>query len=129
LIRKFCLNLPCSLSIAHFFAAEDIHDAEYISKLLDTRTLRVTGASISTQTQGHSESKNYHPQAVPLLRPEEAMKLPQHQSLIMRTGHAPIIAKQFTWYRENAMKHLLVESITIPMQTLHINLQNRLALK
>jgi type IV secretory pathway TraG/TraD family ATPase VirD4 len=60
---------------------------------------------------------------VPLLRPEEAMKLPQHQSLITRTGHAPIIAKQFTWYRENAMKHLLVESITIPIQTLHINLQ------
>ena len=103
------------------FAAEDIHDAEYISKLLGMRTARVDAGSTSSQTQGYSESKSYNYQAVPLLRPEEVMRLPEHQSLIMRSGYAPVKAGQFIWYREKGMKSIVCEHSLIPFQQLKIN--------
>ena|SRR3990167_9681783 len=100
------------------FAAEDIHDAEYISKLLGTRTARVNAGSTSSQTQGYSESKSYNYQAIPLLRPEEVMRLSEHQSLIMRSGYAPVKAGQFIWYRESSMKNFVFEPSFIPHQRL-----------
>lgn len=77
------------------FAAEDLQDAEYISKLLGTRTVKVGAGSSSSQTQGYSESSSYNYQAVPLLRPDEVMRLPREVNLIMRTGNAPVKAGQF----------------------------------
>jgi len=77
------------------FAAEDLQDAEYISKLLGTRTVKVGAGSTSSQTQGYSESSSYNYQAVPLLRPDEVMRLPREVNLIMRTGVAAIKAVQF----------------------------------
>lgn len=100
------------------FAAEDIHDAEYISKLLGTCTARVAAGSVSNQTQGYSESRSYNYQAVPLLRSDEVMRLPAHQSLIMRTGYAPVKAGQFVWYNESGMKNLILEQSIAPFQTL-----------
>lgn len=76
------------------FAPEDIQDAEYVSKLLGTRTKRVINESSSSQRQGYSESKSYQYQAVPLLRPEEVMRLPKYKTLIIQTGEAPIKAEQ-----------------------------------
>ena len=78
----------------------------YISKLLGTRTVRVAAGSVSNQTQGYSESQSYNYQAVPLLRPDEVMRLPEHQNLIMRTGYSPVKAGQFVWYNEREMKDL-----------------------
>lgn len=100
------------------FAAEDINDAEYISKLLGTRTLRVTAGSASTQTQGHSESKSYTYQAVPLLRPDEVMRLSKHQSLIVRTGYSPVKAGQFIWYQEKIMRNRNLQHAVAPIQKL-----------
>jgi len=102
------------------FAAEDINDAEYISKLLGTRTIRVSAGSVSSQTQGHSESKSFNYQAVPLLRLDEVMRLPRHQSLIMRTGYAPVKAGQFVWYKEREMKSLIVIPAEIPEQKITV---------
>lgn len=99
------------------FAAEDIQDAEYISKLLGTRSARVHAGSTSSQTQGYSESQSYNYQAIPLLRPEEVMQLPAHQSLIMRTGYAPVKAGQFVWYNEPNMKNLERAASFIPTQS------------
>lgn len=111
------------------FAAEDIHDAEYISKLLGMRTAKVDAGSTSSQTQGYSESKSYNYQAVPLLRPEEVMRLPEHQSLILRSGYAPVKAGQFIWYRESPMKNLVFEPSLIPIQRLSRYETDTLAVK
>ena len=86
------------------FATEDINDAEYVSKLLGTRTVKVSAGSVSHQVQGYSESHSYNYQAVPLLRPDEVMRLPEHQSLLLRTGHPAVKARQFVWYQERVMK-------------------------
>lgn len=53
-----------------------------------------------------------------MLRPDEEMRLPEHQSLIMRTGYAPVKAGQFVWYREREMKGLIAMAIDIPEQRL-----------
>lgn len=100
------------------FAAEDIQDAEYISKLLGTRTVKLAGGSVSAQTQGSSESRNYHYQAVPLLRSDEVMRLPPSLNLIMQTGLPPIKAKQYIWYQESSMKNLGGLPAEVPTQTI-----------
>ncbi|WP_258864381.1 type IV secretory system conjugative DNA transfer family protein [Legionella pneumophila] len=72
--------------------------------------MKVSAGSTSTQTQGYSESKSYNYQAIPLLRPDEVMRLPEDQTLIMRTGHAPVKASQMIWYLDPEMKHLGLRS-------------------
>src|SRR3990167_11270439 len=42
------------------FATEDLNDAEYISKLLGTKTVRVGSQATSQQTQGYSQSQSTH---------------------------------------------------------------------
>lgn len=100
------------------FATEDIHDAEYVSKLLGTRTVKVSAGSTSTQTQGYSESKSYNYQAIPLLRPDEVMRLPEDQTLIIRTGHAPVKAAQMIWYQDSEMKRLTCGATSVPQQSI-----------
>lgn len=70
--------------------------------------------STSSQTQGYSESKSYSWQGMPLLRPEEVMRLPVHKTLIMRTGHAPVKAGQWVWYKEKEMKYFCHKEIDVP---------------
>ena len=77
------------------FAAEDIQDAEYISKLLGTKTEKVTSGSTNNQSQGRSESHGYNLQAVSLLRPEEIMSLSFQKILVMRSGFMPLIGKKY----------------------------------
>ena len=89
------------------------NDAEYISKLLGMRTVRVASGSVSHQVNGASISKSYNYQAIPLLRPDEVMKLSVNQCLIMRTGFAPVKCGQFVWYLEDEMKWLQVPAITV----------------
>ncbi|HAU3758475.1 TPA: type IV secretory system conjugative DNA transfer family protein [Legionella pneumophila] len=98
------------------FATEDIQDAEYVSKLLGTRTVRVAAGSSSTQHHGYSESKSYNYQAIPLLRPDQVMRLPEHQILIMRTGHPPVKARQFIWYQDPFMKQQTYNVVAVPKQ-------------
>jgi type IV secretion system protein VirD4 len=98
------------------FATEDLNDAEYVSKLLGTRTVCVASNSVSHQSHGESTSKSYHYQAAPLLRPDEIMRLPQHQSLIMRTGYAPVKAGQLIWYEEDGMRELGCGVVEVPEQ-------------
>jgi type IV secretion system protein VirD4 len=97
------------------YTTEDISDAEFISKMLGTRTKRVTTRSISNQQQGSSDSKNVSYQAIPLLRPDEVMKMSPKVSLVMRSGVAPVKAEQFIWYKQQEMKHLVMEGVDVPV--------------
>jgi type IV secretion system protein VirD4 len=103
------------------YGSEDNSDAEFISKMLGTRTKKVVTRAVSNQTGGNiSASKNISYQAIPLLRPEEVMKLPSDISLIIRTGSPPVKAKQYIWYKESAMLHLPESPTKIPKQTITI---------
>jgi type IV secretion system protein VirD4 len=97
------------------YTTEDISDAEFISKMLGTRTKRVTTRSVSNQQQGSSDSKNVSYQAIPLLRPDEVMKMSPKVSLVMRSGVAPVKAEQYIWYRQHDMRHLVMEEVDVPV--------------
>jgi type IV secretion system protein VirD4 len=58
------------------YTTEDIGD-EFISKMLGTRTKKVVSRSVTSQ-QGMSEGKSISYQAIPLLRPDEIMKMSSH---------------------------------------------------
>ena len=102
------------------YAAEDIQDAETISKLLGTKTKRTHSGSVSNQTQGASQSRNYSYQAIPLMRPEQVCTMSPEKTLIIRTGNAPLKAGQFIWYQEPEMKAIAYEPTDVPTQTVRI---------
>ena len=99
------------------YTTEDIGDAEFISKMLGTRTKKVVSSSITNQQQGLSDGKSISYQAIPLMRPDEIMKMSSSISLIMRSGFSPIKAKQLIWYQEAFMKNRVKPSVFVPKQT------------
>jgi len=99
------------------YTTEDPSDAEFISKILGTRTKRIVTHSASNQQQGISDSKNVSYQAIPLLRPEQVARLSSRVALIMRSGNHPIKAGQYIWYKESSMKDLIFPASFVPTQT------------
>lgn len=99
------------------YTMEDVTDAEFISKMLGTRTKKVVTRSVSNQHNGMSDSKSISYQAIPLMRSDELMKMSSHIALIIRSGHSPVKARQFIWYRESSMKTLASSSTVVPKQT------------
>ena len=86
--------------------------------MLGTRTKRIMTHSVSNQSQGVSDSKNVAYQAIPLLRPEDIMKMPAHITIILRSGFAPVKARQWIWYKEISMKNLTCGTSFVPTQVI-----------
>ncbi len=84
--------------------------------MLGTRTKKVVTRSITSQNNGQSDGKSISYQAIPLLRPDEIMKMSSKISLIIRSGYAPVKAKQFIWYQESSMKQWKKCSVFVPIQ-------------
>ncbi len=100
------------------YTAEDLNDAEYLSKMMGTRTKKIVSRAVSMQSGGGiNDSKSISYQAIPLLRPEEVMKLKSNVTLIVRAGYSPIKAQQYIWYKESSMKNLPQPSTFVPIQT------------
>jgi|GEM_PF-1711881 type IV secretion system protein VirD4 len=100
------------------FAPDDIDDAEYISKLLGKKTEKIRTGSTNSGWSSASATASYHYQAVPLLRPEEIMRLKDGKEIILRSGHAPINAKQCIWYKETKLKSLMCGEAKVPEQVI-----------
>ncbi len=98
------------------FALDSLEDAEYVSKLLGMRTKRVTQRSQSVGSNNSSSSHSHHLQAVPLMRPEEIQRLKSNDAIVIRTGHAPVKAKQYRWYRSSDLKKLPCGMVSVPKQ-------------
>lgn len=99
------------------YTTEDIGDAEFISKMLGTRTKRVVSYSVNNQQQGISDGKSVSYQAIPLMRPDELMKMSPKIALIIRSNNSPIKAKQWIWYRELSMQFLVKPKTFVPQQS------------
>ncbi|RAP34632.1 hypothetical protein B1207_15220 [Legionella quinlivanii] len=102
------------------FTTEDLGDAEFISKMLGTKTQRVANESTSLQAQGISNSHGKNYQAVPLMRPEAIMKIPAENTLIMRSGFPSVKAEQFIWYKEK-LKCLQEPALNLQINEIHRN--------
>lgn len=91
------------------FALNDLDDAQFFSKSLGMKTVKV---SSSTVNSGHgdnpgsrSDSVNYRSRA--LMSPDEILQLPDQQAIILVEAKAPILAKKCYWFREPRYKVLL----------------------
>ncbi|MCD8524343.1 MAG: type IV secretory system conjugative DNA transfer family protein [Gammaproteobacteria bacterium] len=92
-----------------YFTATDFEDAKRISQSLGQKTAKIQSQSINTgsfNSVGHVTT-NHNYQSVPLLRPEELMKMSEKQSIIAVAGHAPIKAKKLYWFKHYKYKNKL----------------------
>jgi len=92
-----------------YFTATDFEDAKRISQSLGYKTAKIEGQSINTgsfNSVGHVTT-NHNYQSVPLMRPEELMKMSEKQSIVAVAGHAPIKAKKIYWFKHYKYKNKL----------------------
>lgn len=91
------------------YTATDFEDAKRISNSLGQKTAKIEGQSInagSFNSVGHVTT-NHNYQSVPLMRPEELMKMNEKQSIVVVAGHAPVKAKKLYWFKHNNYKNTL----------------------
>lgn len=73
------------------FSQESLEDAEYVSKLLGTRTQKVITQTRARQPNGQSSvSDSVSYQAVPLMKPQDIMRLPAQQALLIFAGQQAV---------------------------------------
>lgn len=92
-----------------YFTATDFEDAKRISHSLGQKTAKIEGQSINTgsfNSVGHVTT-NHNYQSVPLMRPEELMKMSEKQAIVVVAGHAPVNAKKLYWFKHNNYKNTL----------------------
>lgn len=111
---KAFLNIKTKVA----FTPDNIDDAKYISDALGQTTQRIQTTSNSWQVDlgGGSQTLNYQYQAIPLMRPEEVLKIKPGKAIIMKTGCQPIMSTQCIWYQESRFKLLALGSIALPEQ-------------
>ena len=103
----------CSLHIA--FAPADLQTATQLSKRAGSQTVRYERGSISSQGPLQSNvSVQDADSGRPLFMPDELMRLPKGQALVLRTGAYPLIARPRPFFqdplRQLAARHLLPAS-------------------
>ncbi len=110
---KAFTNIKTKLSMS----TDDIQDAEYISKLLGTKTKKINTGSQSNQASGQgSQTRSYHYQAAPLKKPEEILRMKQGQCFVIKTGASPLMVGQYRWYKDSVMAFLVNTPTLIPNQ-------------
>jgi len=98
------------------FALDSQEDAEYVSKILGVQTKRIRNRSATTGSNSSSSSHSDQLQAVPLMRPEAIQRLKDNKAIVIRTGHAPVMAQQYRWYEQKELKNLPCGFVDIPVQ-------------
>jgi len=90
-----------------FFTLNSLQDAQFFSKSMGNKTIRVTSRGSS---HGHhsSSSRNISYQSRPLMTPDEIMQMSKHQAIILVEGSAPIKATKCYWYKEKNYKFAIL---------------------
>ena len=82
------------------FGVNDMGTAEYLSKILGQRTVTVRQHGRSGEASHLRGSENYAVTGRPLLMPQEIMRLPSQQQLLLLHGKAPILADRVRYYAD-----------------------------
>ena len=91
------------------FALNDMDDAQFFSKSLGTKTVKVSSSSVNT---GHgdnpgSRSENINYQSRALMNPDELMQLSDKKEIILIEAKSPVMADKCYWFKEPAYQQLL----------------------
>jgi type IV secretion system protein VirD4 len=90
----------CALHVA--FAPADLDTATMLSKRSGTQTIQHERSSTSTQGALRSNTSTQDSDlGRPLLMPEEIMRLPKTQALVLRTGAFPLLVRTIPFYRDS----------------------------
>ena len=91
------------------FALNDMDDAQFFSKAMGSKTVKVSSSSVNT---GHgdnpgsrSENFNYQPRA--LMTPDELMQLSDKKQIILLEAKSPIKADKCYWFKDPSYLKLL----------------------
>ena len=94
--RSFLANT----GIIQAFGVNDMGTAEYLSKMLGQRTVTVRHHGRSGESDRTRGSENYAVTGRPLLMPQEIMRLPPNQQLLLLHGKLPILADRVRYYAD-----------------------------
>ncbi len=95
-----------NMKIKMAFTLNDIQDAKYFSECIGQTTVRMRSRNISSRHSGSSVGTHYSEQLRPLMRPEEIMRLPSENAIILVEGHPPIKARKCFYFKELSYRHL-----------------------
>ncbi len=98
------------------FAQNDFKAAELISGWLGSKT--VEQRSQNTQTGGDGLFKSSQTMSVtkiPLMSPDEIMKLNPNKMIISIEGAAPVLANKNPWFDDSELKKRKIDPITLPI--------------
>lgn len=80
------------------FTLNSYHDAEFFSKSLGTKTVRVRSRGFHYgREQSSSHNENFQPRS--LMTPDEILKMKNTKAIILLEGHPPIKAKKLYWFK------------------------------
>ena len=94
--RSFLANT----GVIQAFGVNDMGTAEYLSKMLGQRTVTVRQHGRSGDAVISRGSENYGATGRPLLMPQEIMRLPQNQQLLLMHGKAPILTDRVRYFMD-----------------------------
>ena len=90
--------------VVQAFSVAENMTAEYLSDMLGTRTVTLRGESAGWSAGRHGRSKNHTEnltvQGRPLLMPDELMRLPADQELLLMPGRRPALLKRLRYYTD-----------------------------
>ncbi len=91
------------------FALNDMDDAQFFSKALGTKTVKVSSSSVNT---GHgdkpgSRSENFSYQSRVLISPDELMQLSDKKEIILIEAKSPIKADKCYWFNNPRYQQLV----------------------
>ena len=91
------------------FAVNDIQVAQFFSKSLGEKTVKVSSSSVSTGhgDSGGSRSRNVSYRGRALMTPDEIMQLSAKKSIILLEARSPIKANKCYWFNDTKYKHWL----------------------
>lgn len=102
------------------YTPDNLEDAEYLSKLLGTKTTKVPSRSDSHHKEGQTQTTGIQLQSTPLLRPDEVLSFPKSHNLIVCSGVPPIKATPYVWYHDDVMRHCNVGKTEVPTHAIVI---------
>ncbi len=89
------------------FALNDIDDAQFFSKALGSKTVKVTSSSVNTghgdRPGSRSQSVSYRARA--LMSPDELMQLSHKKEIILIEAKNPVKANKCYWFKEVAYRY------------------------
>ena len=91
------------------FALNDMDDAQFFSKSLGMKTVKVSSSSISSGHGDHagSRSENINYQSRALMHPDELMQLPDKKSILLIEAKSPIKADKCYWFKSQKYVEIL----------------------